>query len=159
MLLLIKRIGALIHLRWRAVVSTGDRFTGGGADFYSKSVGRSWAGTDCLLTPSIGSQGRQLSLTPEIVPSADLVGTEVAGRTRDQAATNAYIQAQIGWAAGGWMMASLGAAIGAGLGCIGIPVLGCIPGAMIGTIVGGYMGIAAVNPNFQPAVDEFLDTF
>ncbi|MFD4183831.1 hypothetical protein, partial [Rhodococcus sp. NPDC058514] len=117
------------------------------------------AGTDYLLIPSIGNDGRALSLTPEIVPQVDPVGTEAAGRTRDQAALNAYIQAQIGWAAGGWMGASMGAAIGAAVLCVLIPVVGCVPGAMIGTVVGGYMGIAAVNPNFQPAVDEFLDTF
>ncbi|TQF73634.1 hypothetical protein FK531_09185 [Rhodococcus spelaei] len=108
------------------------------------------------LTPDIENGGGQLTLTPDTVPMSVEPGTRNVDKpTRDEAYRNLVYQAEVGWAAGGWMGAAVAGAIA---GPICITVVGCVV-PLTAAAIGAYVGISMFNPNFQPAVDAFMSTF
>ncbi|CCQ16448.1 putative uncharacterized protein [Rhodococcus sp. AW25M09] len=114
-------------------------------------------GTVYSIAPLIGAEGRELTLTPQTVPVADVAGP----RTKQQAFDNMVNQLAIGWNNGGGVGTAIGAGLGLAIGCVSIfpgIVAGCIIGTVIGTLAGTAVGITNGNPEVQPAVFEYFTT-
>mgnify|MGYP005987445129 CR=1 FL=1 len=114
-------------------------------------------GTVYSIAPLIGAEGRELTLTPQTVPVAEVAGP----RTKQQAFDNMVNQLAIGWNNGGGVSTAIGAGLGFAIGCVSIfPnfISGCIIGTVIGTVAGAVIGTANGNPQAQPAVFEYFTT-
>ena len=108
-------------------------------------------------TSETGAEGRELTLTPQTVPVAEVAGP----RTKQQAFDNMVNQLAIGWNNGGGVSTAIGAGLGFAIGCVSIfPnfISGCIIGTVIGTVAGAVIGTANGNPQAQPAVFEYFTT-
>lgn len=111
------------------------------------------------ITPYVGQNGKQLTLTPEKILGPTQV---VAGTDRQAALDNLMRQVVIGWNNAGPVSTALGAGIGFGIGCLSIfPnfVAGCIIGTILGAGIGAVTGIVNGNPEVQPAFGAFMGTF
>ncbi|MBJ8348154.1 hypothetical protein [Antrihabitans sp. YC2-6] len=110
------------------------------------------------IAADLTADGTSLKLTPE---TADVAGAlplhDVDARS--DAYNNMIRQWQLGWSRDGGLSAGIGTAIGIVVGCVLVFFAACIPGAVVGGILGAAAGVAIANPDFPPAVSDFLTTY
>ncbi|MFD4293301.1 hypothetical protein ACFWPA_00355 [Rhodococcus sp. NPDC058505] len=104
------------------------------------------------IAASIGQGGRELTLTPQLPP------VSVQPAYSQTAYQNMVTEWEKGWLNGGQLQANTGLAIGLVVGCVLFLFVGCPLGAAIGGTVGAVTGVINANPDFQPAMFEFLNS-
>ena len=144
------------------------RFAGGaveiaddfGATMASLPLTYSLDGVWHPIEAAIGSDGRQLTLTPEKA-AANVTDVSKAAERQD-AWNNVVSEVMTGWNNGGLMSTGIGATIGQVVGCIALllnPIVGCVLGTAVGAGIGAVVGVVRGNEKVPPAVFKYFRTF